>query len=64
MAGGEIGIVGCGSTPKWEDADPDIIDAGASLLPSSKEAVFVTTRLLLLSSAAAMLTQPYSERCR
>ena len=24
----EIGIVGCGSTPKWEDADPDIIDAG------------------------------------
>ena len=24
----EIGIVGCGPTPKWADADPDCIDAG------------------------------------
>ena len=24
----EIGIVGCGSSPKWADADPDLIDAG------------------------------------
>ena len=24
----EIGIVGCGASPKWEDADPDLIDAG------------------------------------
>ena len=24
----EIGIVGCGASPSWEDADPDLIDAG------------------------------------
>ena len=24
----EIGIVGCGPTPSWDDADPDLIDAG------------------------------------
>lgn len=24
----EIGIVGCGSSPSWDDADPDLIDAG------------------------------------
>lgn len=24
----EIGIVGCGPTPAWKDADPDLIDAG------------------------------------
>ncbi len=24
----EIGIVGCGPSPKWADADPDLIDAG------------------------------------
>lgn len=29
----EIGIVGCGASPKWEDADPDLIDAGGQ--PSS-----------------------------
>ena len=26
----EIGIVGCGPTPSWDDADPDLIDAGGS----------------------------------
>ena len=32
----EIGIVGCGSSPSWDDADPDLIDAGgqpASVIP-------------------------------
>ena len=32
----EIGIVGCGSSPSWENADPDLIDAGgqpASVIP-------------------------------
>jgi acetate CoA/acetoacetate CoA-transferase beta subunit len=32
----EIGIVGCGSTPSWEDADMDLVDAGGqptSLVP-------------------------------
>ncbi len=32
----EIGIVGCGASPSWEDADPDLIDAGgqpASVIP-------------------------------
>lgn len=24
----EIGIVGCGSSPAWKDADPDLLDAG------------------------------------
>lgn len=26
----EIGIVGCGPTPDWDDADPDLIDAGGN----------------------------------
>ncbi len=26
----EIGIVGCGPTPSWDDADPDLIDAGGN----------------------------------
>ncbi|MCF0246361.1 MAG: CoA transferase subunit B [Ileibacterium sp.] len=32
----EIGIVGCGASPSWDDADPDLIDAGgqpASVIP-------------------------------
>ncbi|MEG1432828.1 MULTISPECIES: 3-oxoacid CoA-transferase subunit B [Eubacterium] len=32
----EIGIVGCGASPRWADADPDLIDAGgqpASIIP-------------------------------
>ncbi|MGL4284186.1 MAG: CoA-transferase [Eubacterium aggregans] len=32
----EIGIVGCGASPNWVDADPDLIDAGgqpASIIP-------------------------------
>ena len=24
----EIGIVGCGASPSWDEADPDLIDAG------------------------------------
>ena len=27
----EIGIVGCGASPSWDDADPDIFDAGGQL---------------------------------
>lgn len=26
----EIGIVGCGPTPDWDNADPDLIDAGSN----------------------------------
>lgn len=26
----EIGIVGCGPTPSWDEADPDLIDAGGN----------------------------------
>ena len=26
----EIGIVGCGPTPDWDNADPDLIDAGGN----------------------------------
>ena len=32
----EIGIVGCGASPSWDEADPDLIDAGgqpASVIP-------------------------------
>lgn len=60
----EIGTVGSGPSPSWDDVDIDCIDAGgqpASIIPGE---AFMITKLPLCSSAAVTLTQLFLVHCR
>ena len=60
----EIGTVGSGPSPSWDDVDIDCIDAGgqpASIIPGGS---VYDNETSLCSSAAVTLTQLFSALCR